>query len=86
MTNAAAVSRFLRANGFNPIGSGSRRAGLKVKESYGRVLVVADLNSPSEAANLAYAARITLTGATGARAGYRVETAFGLHAFYVTKS
>jgi hypothetical protein len=78
MTSASAVSGALRQAGFNPVGSGSRRAGLKVRTSYKRVRVTADLDSDRAAADLAVDARQALVGA-----GYEVQSTEEANAFYV---
>lgn len=79
-TTAAAVSAALRRTGFNPVGSGNTREGLRVKGSGVQVYVVADLDSDRAAARMAQDARDAL-----AEAGYVVaELAEGKASFYVT--
>jgi hypothetical protein len=56
LTTANAVSAALRRCGFNPV-STRNREGIRVTGEPGRVRVVADLNSPGEAIDLATAAR-----------------------------
>lgn len=53
--SAASISAFLSRNGFNPVGSGSNREGIKVKgnTTFDRVAVVVDLDSPRAARGLA---------------------------------
>jgi hypothetical protein len=79
ITSAAAISRKLRAAGFNPLGSGSsrNRQGLRVSSSVAGVRVVADLDNQRAAADMAADAREALAGS------YDLTEVDG-GAFYVT--